>query len=217
LSLYTTRFSKDELAKKQRVWEALCKHYFQKFVSRGARVLDLASGYCEFINNIECAEKYAIDTDSESLKWAENGVNAIQQSCTSLLNFPDSFFDLIFASNIFEHLRSKDELETVLRHVRRILKPSGHILVLGPNVKYAYKEYWDFFDHHIPLSDRSLCEALVKNGFEIIKSIPRFLPYTTKSHLPKSKILTELYLMLPILWKMVGQQMLVYAIVRKNR
>jgi len=209
------RFSKKELVQKQKVWEALCNRYFQRFVSKEARVLDLASGYCEFINNIECAEKYAIDTDSESLKWAKSSVNAIRQSCASLSNFPDNFFDLVFASNIFEHLRSKDELEKVLKEVTRILKPSGHLLILGPNIRYSYKEYWDFFDHHLPLSDRSMCEALMQNGFEIVKTIPRFLPYTTKSAMPKSQILVRAYLTLPFLWRVFGRQMLIYARVTK--
>jgi len=175
--------------------------------------LDLASGYCEFINNIKCGEKYAIDIDPECLKKAKANVHTLQQSCTDLSNFPDDFFDLVFASNIFEHLKSKEELEAVLRQVRRVLKPGGRILILVPNIRYCYKEYWDFFDHNLPLSHKSICEALAKNGSRSFKS-SKFLPYTTKSRLPKSPMFVRLYLAFPLAWKVLGKQMLIYAKVR---
>jgi len=216
LNLYTIRFSKEELDKKQKVWEVLCKHFFQRFISSEARILDLASGYCEFINNVECAEKYAIDMDPECLKWAKADVHTIRQSCTDLLNFPDNFFDLVFASNIFEHLKSKDEVESVIRQVRRILTPKGHILILSPNIRYCYKEYWDFFDHRIALSHVSIRETLMKNGFNIVKIVPKFLPYTIKSSLPSARVFVRLYLMLPLLWRIFGKQMLIYGEVSKQ-
>ncbi|MEM2365052.1 MAG: class I SAM-dependent methyltransferase [Candidatus Bathyarchaeia archaeon] len=121
MSLYEIRFSKEELAQKQMVWEALCERFLQKFVKRDGRVLDLAAGHCEFINNIECAEKYAIDLDPQYLKSAKADVHAIRQSCTNLSNFRENFFDLVFASNIFEHLESKEEHEKALKEVWRFL------------------------------------------------------------------------------------------------
>jgi ubiquinone/menaquinone biosynthesis C-methylase UbiE len=105
------RFSEEDLIRKNQIWKAPCEHYLQRFVGEEDRVLDLASGYCEFINNIKCGEKYAIDIDPECLKKAKANVHTLQQSCTDLSNFPDDFFDLVFASNIFEHLKSKEELK----------------------------------------------------------------------------------------------------------
>jgi hypothetical protein len=34
----------------------------------------------------------------------------------------------------------------------------------------------NFFDHHIPLSDKSLVEALRMVGFRIEQALPKFLP-----------------------------------------
>ncbi len=210
MSLYAIRFSEEDLAQKRKVWEVLCKRFLQRFVKSGWRVLDFG-GNCEFINNIECAEKYAIDLDPECLKSAKANVHTIRQSCTNLSNFQDGFFDLVFSSNIFEHLKSKEELEKTLKEVRRILRPDGRLLILGPNIRYCYKEYWDFFDHYIPLSHKSICEALMRNGFEVIELIPKFLPYTIKSRFPKSQALVRLYLMFPPIWRIFGKQMLVFA------
>jgi hypothetical protein len=49
-------------------------------------------------------------------------------------------------------------------------------------------------------------EGLEINGFVVAQVIDRFLPYTTKSRLPKSLFLIRLYLRLPFLWRLFGQQ-----------
>ena len=114
-------------------------------------------------------------------------------------------------SNFLEHLRTREDILRTLREIYRILKTGGRVLVLQPNIRYAYKEYWDFFDHHIPLSDNSLAEALQIEGFDIEKVIPRFLPYTTKSSIPQNTFLIKLYLKLPVAWKIMGKQAFVVA------
>ena len=91
------------------------------------------------------------------------------------------------------------------------MRAGGKIILLQPNIRYCYKDYWMFFDHVTPLDDRSLCEVLEINGFNIVKCIPRFLPYTTKNNFPKNKFLIWLYLKFPIFWKILGGQKYIYA------
>ncbi len=47
--------------------------------------------------------------------------------------------------------------------------------------------------------------------FKIKKVIPRFLPYTTKSRLPKHPLLIKIYLRIPLLWRIFGKQSLIIA------
>jgi ubiquinone/menaquinone biosynthesis C-methylase UbiE len=118
---------------------------------------------------------------------------------------------VIFISNFFEHI-SKDEIISTLNECKRMLKTGGgKIMILQPNVKYVGASYWDFFDHHTPITDKSLKEALELVGFHVKKIIPRFLPYTTKSRIPQYTWLVRLYLYLPFMWKIMGKQMLVLA------
>jgi hypothetical protein len=56
--------------------------------------------------------------------------------------------------------------------------------------------YWDYYDHHLPLSDRSLAEALLMCGFALERVDPRFLPATTRSRLPRWPWLVEAWLAL---------------------
>ena len=92
-----------------------------------------------------------------------------------------------------------------------MVRPGGRLLILQPNIRFLPGAYWDFFDHHTPLSDRSLTEALRMIGMEIIVCHPRFLPYTTRMRIPKASVLVRWYLRLPFLWRLLGRQTLIVA------
>lgn len=209
--IYRQRFDVEAQRRKDRLWKVLCRHFLQRFVSPADTVLDLGAGYCEFINNIRCAKKYAVDLNEDTPRFASPEVTVIQKPASDLSQFASSSVDTVFASNFFEHLASKAELATTLAEVQRVLRPGGRLLVLQPNIRYAYREYWDFLDHHLPLSHISLAEALEIAGLTVVETRPRFLPYTTKSPLPQAPALLRLYLVLKPLHRLLGKQMLIVA------
>jgi hypothetical protein len=84
--------------------------------------------------------------------------------------------------------------------------------VMGPNIRYAWREYWDYYDHYLPLSHLSLAEGLCLAGFRIAENIPRFLPYTMKNTVPTHALLVRAYLAVPLMWKLLGKQFLVTAV-----
>ena len=92
-----------------------------------------------------------------------------------------------------------------------MLKPDGRLIVLQPNIRYVGAAYWDFIDHRVALTERSLVEAAQAAGFEVETLIPRFLPYTTKSRLPQSPWLVRAYLRVPLAWRLMGKQTLLVA------
>jgi SAM-dependent methyltransferase len=174
-------------------------------------VLDLGAGYCEFINNISCAKKYAVDLNEDTPRFASPEVTVIQKSALDLSDFASNSVDTVFASNFFEHLESKTDLAAALDEIRRVLRDGGRLLVLQPNIRYAFREYWDFLDHHLPLSHISLAEAIEVAGLTVVETRPRFLPYTTKSSLPQTPALLRLYLILKPLQRLLGKQMFIVA------
>jgi SAM-dependent methyltransferase len=210
-SLYRHRFQEDELAPKRRIWETLCRQYFQKLIPEGATVLDMACGYGEFINSIRCQKKLAIDLNPDSPQYLAPEVDFHAVPADSMRGLSDNSVDIVFTSNFLEHLPSKEVLAKVFSEVNRVLKPGGKFIVMGPNIKYLYAEYWDFIDHHLPLSHLSLVEALQLGNFDIDSVIDRFLPYTTQSRLPQTPLLISAYLKLPIAWRILGKQFLVVA------
>ena len=209
--MYARRFGPQERAQKNALWKVLCQSFLQRYVSESDVVVDLGAGYCEFINNIRCGRKIAVDPNEDIRSYAADGVTVILGTAGDLSGLEDATVDVVFASNLFEHLPSKEVLVSVLREVRRVLRPGGSLLILQPNIRYAYKEYWDYFDHYLPLSHLSMSEVLELEGFKIEEVRPRFLPYTVKSRLPKSALLVRLYLSLRPLHLLLGKQMFLVA------
>ena len=209
--IYRYRFSKEELAFKRDLWKVLCSKFFQRYIPEEATVMDLGAGYCEFINNIKAVSKFVVDINAETNRFAEPDVTVYRATGNRLDMFADDSLDVVFASNFFEHIPTKSEISEILKEVHRILKPSGLFLILQPNIKYLYADYWDFFDHYTPLSHLSMCEVLIIQEFKIKECLPRFLPYSTKTSLPKTPILVELYLRIPFIWPIFGKQMFIVA------
>lgn len=210
-TLYRHRFPEEELASKQAVWRVLCRQFFSRYVKTTDTVVDIGAGYCEFINNIAAKRKIAVDLNPEVSRFAKPGVEVVNESCMAIGKLPAATADVVFMSNFLEHLQTKEMVLDTLREAHRILTQTGRIIILQPNIRVLYSEYWDFFDHHTALSDRSLVEGLRLAGFSSDVVIPRFLPYTTRSRLPRTPWLVGLYLRVPAAWRLLGKQALVIA------
>jgi SAM-dependent methyltransferase len=207
--LYRFRFSESELPSREAVWKVLCEDFFQRYVNSNDTVLDLGCGFGEFIRFIEAQKKIAIDINEDGARFLPPEIEYHAMSVMKVDSLPSNSIDVCFVSNLFEHLSSKDELDLLLSGILHVLKPGGILIALQPNIKYCPGAYWDFYDHNIPLSHLSCGEAFVKSGFEITELIGRFLPYTTKSAIPKHRLLVRLYLRFRPLWLLVGKQFLI--------
>lgn len=196
------RYSPD----RDKIWKVLCEH-LQQFIPKSSKVLDAGAGYCYFINNITANEKYALDVDPEILNYANDDVTLVRTS-THDTRFQNGFFDVIFSSNLLEHL-TIDQIMLTLKEFNRITKEKGIVIIISPNFKYCFRNYFDDYTHKSILTDKSLKDLLHASGFEVEKLIPKFLPFSAESKLPKSNLLLRLYLLSP--WKPFAGQMLVVA------
>jgi SAM-dependent methyltransferase len=212
--VYQSRFDSATLAAKKELWSVLVERFLQRYVPEDAAVADFGGGHCEFINAVRCREKYVVDLNPDVRSYAGPDVEVIFSDARRIDDLPDASLDVVFASNFFEHLPSKQRLLEVLGEIHRLLKLGGRLLVIQPNIKYAYREYWDFIDHHIALSENSLAEALVITGFEVDECIPRFLPFSVGSSPSKSGRLLRLYLKATPLWRVFGKQAFMVGIKR---
>ncbi|MDQ3918800.1 MAG: methyltransferase domain-containing protein [Acidobacteriota bacterium] len=210
--LYRHRFPTELLARRAAVWQVLCEDWFARYIAADARVVEVAAGYCEFINHIPAGEKVAVDINPETNRHAASEVTVHQVAAEQLAAvLPAKYFDAAFMSNFLEHCRSRDDVLAILRATAAVLKRGGRLLILGPNFRYCYRDYFDFFDHHLPLTEKSVIEALQLAGFELEVVQPRTLPFSFRSRLPNWPWLVRLYLRLPLLWRLFGAQFFIVA------
>jgi len=210
-AIYRQRFTRADEVVRQGIWEVLCKHWIQRYIPTNATVLDLAAGKCEFINNITCGTKIAVDLNEDVREFAAPDVRVVMAYSHDMAEIREGEVDVVFVSNFFEHLPDKKALMDTLTEIKRVLKPGGKLLILQPNIRFLNGQYWDFVDHLLPLTDRTLVEALGLIGMNVDEVRPQFLPYTTRSRTPKWPFLVRLYLMFPIVHRIMGKQAWVVA------
>lgn len=208
--IYGRRFDA-HVAYRNEIWQLLTSSFFSRYVSPDAAVLDLGCGYGEFINNIQCAKKYAMDLNPGAKGHLSSGVQFLEQDCSLPWGLPDNSLDVVFTSNFFEHLLSKQLLADTINQAKRCMRTGGRLIALGPNIRFVGGAYWDFFDHHIALTDLSLKELFAIQGLQVEVAIDRFLPYTMVNARKVPMQLIKYYLKLPLAWKILGKQFFLIA------
>jgi SAM-dependent methyltransferase len=207
---FNTRFQYDP--RRIEVWREVVRYIQGLYVAPGAKVMDLGAGYCDFINQIVAQEKYAVDVFERMPEYAAPGVIVKVQPCTDLSFLPDGHLDVIFASNLLEHLTHDELLETIAE-VRRVLRRDGRLILLQPNFKYCYRTYFDDYTHLQVFTHMGMYDLLGMAGMDIEAMHARFLPVNMKStlrlRLPFLRYIVRAYMHSP--WKPKAGQMLVVA------
>jgi 2-polyprenyl-3-methyl-5-hydroxy-6-metoxy-1,4-benzoquinol methylase len=207
--IYGRRFSDRDALVKDAIWREVCA-FLQRWVPITAQdeILDIACDRGDFIRHIHARERWATDMRDVAEHLPPN-VHFVQANGLELTSrLPTGHFDVVFMSNYLEHLQTSEAVIEQLTVAAQLIKPGGRVVVLQPNIRLVGGRYWDFIDHQVALTDRSLVEAAELAGLETSRLIRRFLPYTTKSRLPKGALLVRWYLRMPFFWWLFGGQSL---------
>ena len=108
---------------------------------KGARVLDVGCGdgtmLCEVARKVEGGRLFGVDiSELAAREAAGKGVPVAVADAEGGLPFKDGSFDLVICSEVLEHLFSP---ERALDEIRRVLKPTGRLIVSVPNMGYIRK------------------------------------------------------------------------------
>lgn len=193
------------------VWRILIRDFFFRWIPRDSVLLDLGCGWGEFVNQVDAPQKYGMDLNPDARIKLRPGVTLLPQDCSEPWPLPDDYLDVVFTSNFFEHLPSKESLRRTFDQAIRCLKPNGRLICLGPNIKFLPGCYWDFWDHCLPLTEESLGEGLRLAGFAIDLKIAKFLPYSMSRELAPPLMLLRVYLRCSFFWRFFGKQFLLVA------
>jgi SAM-dependent methyltransferase len=207
---FRTRFVYDP--RRDGIWREVTRYIQQLYIAPDDRVLDLGAGYCDFINHVVAKERHALDIFERLGEFARDGVRAHVHDCTDLSLFAPATFDVVFASNLFEHLPHEELLRTIAE-IRRVLRLKGRLILLQPNFKYCYRTYFDDYTHLQIFTHMGMYDLLEMAGMRIEKMHAKFLPVNMKStlrlKLPFLNQIVWAYLRSPI--KPMAGQMLVVA------
>jgi SAM-dependent methyltransferase len=205
--LYDARFDEREVSAKDAVWREIVG-YVQRYIDPAAPVLDLACDRGHFIRWAVSSERWATDIRDMRTSLPPD-VQFVQASGLDLTDtLPAGHFGTVFMSNYLEHLDSSDAVIDQLRVVRRLLREGGRAIILQPNIRLVGPRYWDFIDHKVALTERSLLEAAELAQLHTVDLITRFLPYSTKGRLPTDARLVRAYLRFRPAWWLLGRQTL---------
>jgi len=159
--------------------------WYEEHIYPGCDFLDVGSGVGTAC--IRAREKHArlavgVDYDAGNIELArerarsgglDGSTHFIQLNIEhSPLPFPSGHFDVVLFSNVIEHLHRRID---VLREIRRVLRPTGHLLLSAPNGYTPWKNVlrragispYDDEDHKIEYSREELVEELRQGGFHI--------------------------------------------------
>ena len=207
--LYAYRFRGVDQRSRQAVWNEIAP-VIHRWLGAPQRVLDPAAGRGEFVNAISAGERWVVDTVEYDETVRDPNVKVVIGDAR-VVELPEHYFDGVFVSNLLEHFASQDEVGAFLQRLRRCTAPGGRIAVMGPNFRYCAREYFDCADHMLPLTHVAVEEHLYAAGFEISRSIPKFIPYSFRSRIPQAPWMVRVYLRVPPLWRVLGKQFLVLA------
>ena len=207
--VYDFRFPTETDKMRHLLWGVLVKGFFQDLIPASSVLVDFGCGRGEFLGQIIAKRKIGIDRENLLLDRYAGQVEFMASESSNWNFLQEDSVDIIFASNVFEHFESKKELDQVLLEMRRVLRQKGRLIILTPNIRLEPRRYWDYYDHHLALSERSIAEALVKAGFKVERTISRFLPWSSESKVPFGTALLWIYLRIPIFWKLLGKQSLI--------
>jgi len=211
-NLYKNRFSQAEQVSREIMWSGIYDFFLKQFIDNNDTVMDIGAGRCELLNLIDCKHKIAVDLNPDTKRYANKNVQVLNIEVSKIPQKYEGKIDVIILSNFLEHLNSKDDVIAVLNKSYRLLSTGGKILILQPNINLIKEAYWDFIDHKVALNTKSLLELLNLTGFKVAKMVERFLPYTSKSIFPISRIIIYLYLKIPQAIRPFAGQTLVVGI-----
>ena len=185
LAIRLTRWtgkSREYVHPKHLLGDTVEHYWYLEHLPSSARLLDVGCG--NGMHTLKaarrCAEVAGIDADLASLGVARRtagrlGLSNVAFAAANLeegLPVAPARFDLVLCLDLLEHVYKRD---LVLTEIRRVLKPSGVLLLAVPNRATAWKRrleraglpFYSDPDHKIEYTLDELRAELERNGFTI--------------------------------------------------
>jgi Methyltransferase domain len=137
-------------------------------------VLEIGPGKGYFYR--ACADVQRVCYSAVDRNWlmlSQLGIqNVYEAECPQLPDFP-SKFDIIYAAFVIEHLKSGQEIYSLIYNCQKNLAPGGMIVFQCPDVLGQKGEFWNMdYTHLYPTTKRNVAMAFYENGIQDVRIIP---------------------------------------------
>ena len=128
---YSESYTNDSTGCINKEWIKIAKSKLAISFHPDKKVLDAACGIST-LGKTFSNQVYGFDINPEAVKVAQkNGIKARLGDVEKKWDYPDSYFDIVIASHIIEHVVNPDQL---ILEAKRVLKKGGLFIVATPNL-----------------------------------------------------------------------------------
>ena len=176
MSFYNHFFQKQtfygDFLKKQRIKMELKRIKFFCDFNKKMNWLEIGPGKGDImehiINNYKNIEYHCIEPNKQICDYLNSICKNVKNKFVPPVPYEDNYFDIVYLSNILEHLPDFKSEIAVIKEARRVLKHRGKIIINGPDLIHWRELFWDCdYTHNFPLPKRRLETLLEDNDFEI--------------------------------------------------
>lgn len=137
------------------------------------RLLDVGCGRGDLLRIAKERDWEAVGTEfsQEAVELCKSNNLTVLAGKLSEINFPHSYFDVIFLQEVIEHV--DESPEKILNEVLRILRPGGIVYLTTPNLNSLSQRLlgkkWRAFhsEHRFIFTPKNLKKMLRKSGFYV--------------------------------------------------
>jgi SAM-dependent methyltransferase len=123
-------------------------------------VLEVGSGTGQQLDMLSKIFREAAGIDIKNGTYAQYKTEKVREYDGFNIPFGDGTFDIVFSSNVLEHI---PHLEIIGKEFRRVLRPNGYCIHIMPT--HTWK-FWSLFTHYLAFVPRKLFQsnAVQSNG-----------------------------------------------------
>ena len=129
-------------------------------IGSSSKLLDIGDGDGSFVN--VCKEN---GLDAVGLDGSKDGINFENDQ----LKFENETFEIITLVSVIEHINNPSN---ILKEIFRLLKKGGILIIVTPNFKYSFRNFYDDPTHLRPYTDKSISSLMELYDFKTLKVVP---------------------------------------------
>lgn len=190
-----------DLLNEIRAWEI---EHALSHLRQGARILEIGAGTGR--QALELSKRgFAVEAiDIPGSDYAGEQLFEVKAYDGRRFPFPDASFDIVYSSNVLEHL---PDLAAAHREIRRVLRPGGYAVHVLPTHAWRFwttlSAFPAAFQRAHALMPAPFGRARSQRPASVLRQIARALlsPFAQRRHGERGTILSELWLFHPNCWR----------------